>query len=115
MTYFVKLNRPSSFSAKKSLDGALFLYILTRFDGVASELLSLHSEILQNVAKYRSLEILFQNSYKVYGLKETLGSKKATDVCLIPYCRYPLTMVFLEIISCCVKRCRNCDSLQVFL
>ena len=51
---------------QKSLDRALFLYIFIheiRSSGVrASITIVQHSKILQNVAKYRSIEILFQNS-----------------------------------------------------
>ena len=38
-----------------------------------------------------------------------------TEFCLMPSCRRPKTMVFLESISCWIKQFRNCDSVKFSL
>ena len=51
---------------QQRLDRALFLYIFIheiRLSGVRASITIAYSKILQNMAKYRSIEILLKNSY----------------------------------------------------
>ena len=61
----VQPNRPFSYSAKESGSSVIFIHFYTR-DSIEWRYSfyhnRAHSKILQNVAKYRSIEILFQNS-----------------------------------------------------
>ena len=71
-------NRPFSYSVKEPGSSVIFIHLHTR--GSIDWRLSfyhycVHSKILQNVAKYPSIEILFRIAKKVYAGPIQLGSR----------------------------------------